>query len=99
MFQYIRIQTRSDNTEKCLNKKGFSGYGKPQKKILLGTIKRGGGVKGRAIKENKTFFGTFFSNIQKFQRPLSSRGSIKRRTFFAASLLRESVRNQLPWVP
>ena len=35
---------------------------------------RGGGVKGRAIKEKITFFLTFFSNVQKFQRSLSSRG-------------------------
>ena len=34
----------------------------------------GGGVKGRAIKEKITFFGTFFSNVKEFQRPLSSRG-------------------------
>ena len=56
---------------------------------------RGGRVKGRAIKGKITFFGTFFSNVPKFQRPLSSRGrggfglndpAIKRRTFFAASL-------------
>ena len=47
-------------------------------------------VKGRAIKEKITFFGTFISNAPKFQRPLSSRGgglglndpAIKRRTFF-----------------
>ena len=36
--------------------------------------KKGGGVKGRAIKEKRTFFRTFFSNVPKFQRPLSSRG-------------------------
>ena len=29
---------------------------------------------GRAIKENITFFLTFFSNVPKCQRPLSSRG-------------------------
>ena len=52
---------------------------------------RGGGVKGRAIKETN---GTFFANVPTFQRPLSSRGgwlglngpAIKRRTFFAAYL-------------
>ena len=33
-------------------------------------IKRGGGVKGRAIKENMTFLETF---VPTFQRPLSSR--------------------------
>ena len=56
--------------------------------------KEGGGVKGRAIKEKMIFFITFFSNVPKFQRPLSSRGGrlglngpfIKRRIFFAASL-------------
>ena len=61
-------------------------------------IKRGGGVKGRAIKEKRTFFGTFFSNVPKFQRPLSLRGggglglngpAIKRRIYF---FLREAVR-------
>ena len=36
---------------------------------------RGGGWgKGRATKEKRTFFGTFFSTVPKFQRPLSSRG-------------------------
>ena len=35
---------------------------------------RGGGVKGRAIKEKRTFFGIFFPNVPPFQRPLSSRG-------------------------
>ena len=59
-------------------------------------IKRGGGGgKGRAIKEKITFFGTFFSNVPKFQRPFSSRGggkldlngpAIMKRTFFAVSL-------------
>ena len=34
-------------------------------------IKRGEGVKGQAIKEKITFFGTFFSNIPFFQRPLN----------------------------
>ena len=51
--------------------------GKPQKKSSSHNdraIKRGGGVKGRAIEEKKTFFGTFFSIVPKFQRPLSSRG-------------------------
>ena len=36
--------------------------GKPQKKIppvMAGPLKRGGGVKGRAIKEKITFFETF----------------------------------------
>ena len=56
---------------------------------------RGGGVKGRAIKEKITFFLTFFSNVPKFQRLLSLRGegglglngpAIKRRTFVSASL-------------
>ena len=44
----------------------FFHFGKPQKQSssLNGqVIKRGGGVKGRAIKEKKTFFGTFFSNV------------------------------------
>ena len=44
----------------------------------------------RALKEKIAFFGTFFSNIPFFQRPLNSRGgglgligpAIKRRTFF-----------------
>ena len=54
-------------------------------------IKRGGGVKGRAIKEKRPFFKTFFSNVPKFQRQLSSRGggglglndpANKRRNFF-----------------
>ena len=39
--------------------------GKPQKKVLLliaGPL-RGGGVKGRVIKEKIAFFGTFFSNV------------------------------------
>ena len=50
--------------------------------------KEGVGVKGRAIKENITFFGTFFSNVPtaiKLQgwRGVSLNGpSIKRRTFF-----------------
>ena len=57
--------------------------------ILLFSVKK----KDRAIKK-RNFFGTFFSNVQKFQRPLRSRGgeglglnglAIKRRTFFAAS--------------
>ena len=38
------------------------------KKVLLLMIK------GRAIKEKGTFFGTFLPNVPKFQRPLSSRG-------------------------
>ena len=29
-------------------------------------LREGGGVKGRAIKEKITFFGTFFSNVQTF---------------------------------
>ena len=46
--------------------KSFQGrLGKPQKKSSLN---------GRAIKEKITFFGLFFSNVPKFQRPLSSRG-------------------------
>ena len=57
------------------------------------------GVHCRAIKEKRTFFGTFFSDNPKFQRPLSSRGggglgingpAIKRRIFFAASLKQAS---------
>ena len=39
---------------------------------------RGGGVKGKAIKERGTFFGTFFSSVPKFQRPLSLRGGGRR---------------------
>ena len=58
---------------------------------MAGQLKGGGGVKGRAIKEKRTFVGTFFSNVPKFQRPLSSRGggglglnglAIKRITLF-----------------
>ena len=58
-------------------------------------LRGGGGVKGQAIKEKITFFVTFFANVQKFRRPLSSRvggglglngPAIKTRTFFAASL-------------
>ena len=38
-------------------------------------IKRGGrGLKGRAIKEKRTFLELFFSNVPTFQRPLSSGG-------------------------
>ena len=39
-------------------------------------IQRGGGVKGRAMKEKITFFGTFFFQRSNdvSQRPLSSRG-------------------------
>ena len=55
---------------------------------------RGGGDKDRAIKENITF-GWLFSNVPKFQRPLSSRAggglglngpAIKRRTFLRLPL-------------
>ena len=59
-------------------------------------IKRGGGgVKGRAIKEKIIFLGTFFSNVPKFQRPLSSRGGPvnKRRSLFFAASLREATKN------
>ena len=48
-----------------------------KEKILLlmdGPLRGGGGVKGRAIKEKRIFFGTFFSNVSKFLRLLSSRG-------------------------
>ena len=65
-----------------------------QKKVLLlmaGPLRRGGG-EGPGHKGKKNFFGKLFSNVPKFQRPLSSRGvgglvpAIKRRTFiFAAS--------------
>ena len=65
---------------------------------MAGPLRRGGGVKGWAIKEKKTFFGTFFSNVPKVQQALSSRGggggglglngpAIKRTPFFAASLM------------
>ena len=59
--------------------------------LMAGPLRGGEGVKARAIKEKITFFGTFFSNVPKFQRPLSSRGggrlglngpAIKSRTFF-----------------
>ena len=58
--------------------------GMPQKKILL--------MAGHEGKNN--VFLNLFSNVPKFQRPLSSRGgglglncpAIKRKTFFAASL-------------
>ena len=36
----------------------------------------GGGVNALAIKEKITFFRTFFSNVPKFQRPLSLRGEV-----------------------
>ena len=29
---------------------------------MAGPLREGGGVKGRAIKEKKSFFGTFFSS-------------------------------------
>ena len=63
---------------------------------MTGPLREGGGVKGRAIKEKKNFILTFFSNVSKFQRPLCSRRggglglnglAIKRRIFFAASLI------------
>ena len=56
---------------------------------------RGGGVKGQAIKEKRTFLTPFFSSIPMFQRPLSSRGvggqalmarPLREELFFAASL-------------
>ena len=62
---------------KVNNIKRENGSGKPQKKVLLlmaRPLREGGGVKGWAIKEKITFFLTFFSNVPKFQRPLSSRG-------------------------
>ena len=40
--------------------------------LLMARPLRGGGVKGRAIKE-KNFFYNLFSNVPKFQRPLSSK--------------------------
>ena len=43
---------------------------------MAGPFRMGGGVKGRAIKSKKTFFMTFFSNVQNFQRPLDSRGKV-----------------------
>ena len=62
---------------------------------MAGLLRGGGGVKGRSIKEKRTFLGTFFFNVPTFQQPFSSRGggglglngpAINRRTFFAASL-------------
>ena len=52
---------------------------------------RGGGVKGRGIKEKKTFFGTFFQRSNgHYVRGGWGFGlngpAIKRRTFFAASI-------------
>ena len=41
---------------------------------MAGPLRGGGGIKGRTIKLKRTFFGTFSSNVPKFQRPLSSRG-------------------------
>ena len=51
-------------------------YGSRKKVLLLMAVplRGGGGVKGLAINEKRTFVGTFFSNVPKFQRPLSSRG-------------------------
>ena len=31
--------------------------------LIARPLRGGGGVKGRAIKEKRTFFGTFFSNV------------------------------------
>jgi len=54
-----------------------SSLGKPKKKSSLkgrAIKKGGGGVKGWAIKEKIIFFGTIFSNVPTFHRPLSPRG-------------------------
>ena len=47
-----------------------------QKKVLLlmaEPLRGGGGVKDGTLRK-KLFLGTFFSNVPKFQRPLSLRG-------------------------
>ena len=53
--------------------------GSRKKKVysLNGRAIKRAGVKGRAIKEKRFFLGTFFSNVPKFQRPLSSRGFLQ----------------------
>ena len=59
---------------------GKGGRKKQSSSINGRAIKRGGGVKVRAIKKKLTFFGTFFTKVPRFQRPL------KKKLFFAASL-------------
>ena len=73
--------------------------GKPQKKVFLlmaGPLRGRGRVKGRTIKEKRTFFRTFFFQRSKISTAIVLEGegglglnghAIKRRTFFAASLL------------
>ena len=53
----------------------------PLKKLFLGVSslreaakKESSSLKGWEIKEKRTFFVTFFSNVPFFQRPISSRG-------------------------
>ena len=59
--------------------------------LIAGPLKGGGRVKGRAIKEKRTFLGTFSTNVPKFQRLEGGRGTLMARPlreelFFAASL-------------
>ena len=71
--------------------------GKPQKSSYLNgrAIKRGGWGRAGPLRKKGLFFGTFFSNVPKFQRLLSSRGGgglglngrpLREELFFAASL-------------